>query len=108
VQAQGWYLDPYGIHNDRWYSCGQPTSLVRDSGIESRDAPPSWQPEEEPVPVPLAQGGADDLKRAGEFNWQDAPDQPFDALSVIRAVLDLRILGPLPATWSSWRERIRS
>jgi hypothetical protein len=28
--AEGWYRDPYGIHQDRWFSAGTPTSLVRD------------------------------------------------------------------------------
>jgi hypothetical protein len=41
---EGWYEDPYGLHQDRWFSDGQPTKLVRDSGIESYD--------------PLSQGAA--------------------------------------------------
>ena len=38
--VEGWYLDPYGIHEQRWMSVGRPTSLVRDSGTESHDGPP--------------------------------------------------------------------
>jgi hypothetical protein len=48
MQAEGWYRDPYGIHGDRWISAGQPTSLVRDQGVESRDEPP---PRETPLPL---------------------------------------------------------
>jgi hypothetical protein len=38
--AEGWYHDPYHRHADRWYSSGEPTSLVRDGRLESRDEPP--------------------------------------------------------------------
>jgi hypothetical protein len=85
MQPEGWYLDPYGIHRGRWYSAGQPTGLVRDDGIESHDAPPSWQPKTTPVPVPAPPGDADDLKRADAFTRQD---QSFDARSALRAVLN--------------------
>ena len=43
MQAQGWCPDPYGIHDDRWFSGGEPTSLVRDQGVESFDEPPRGQ-----------------------------------------------------------------
>ena len=49
ARAQGWYCDPYGLHQDRWMSGGQPTSLVRDEGEESFDDPPWYGP-----PGPLA------------------------------------------------------
>ncbi len=41
VVAEGWYRDPYERHMDRWFSAGQPTALVRDDHIESRDEPPA-------------------------------------------------------------------
>jgi hypothetical protein len=47
ARAQGWYLDPYGIHGQRWISDGHPTVLVRDQGLESRDEPPAGEP---PIP----------------------------------------------------------
>jgi hypothetical protein len=34
VKAQGWYRDPYSVHEDRYFSDGQPTKLVRDGGSE--------------------------------------------------------------------------
>lgn len=40
MDPQGWYRDPYGSHDDRWFSGGRPTSLVRDQGAESYDEPP--------------------------------------------------------------------
>jgi hypothetical protein len=48
VSAQGWYRDPFTRHEDRWYSAGTPTSLVRDDGVESQDDPP---PGEQPEPL---------------------------------------------------------
>jgi hypothetical protein len=44
VHAEGWYRDPYGLHDDRWFSDGRPTNLVRDQGIESHDEPPKGPP----------------------------------------------------------------
>jgi hypothetical protein len=41
VEAQGWYRDPYLIHEDRYFSAGQPTKLVRDGGVEDYDPPPA-------------------------------------------------------------------
>ena len=37
---QGWYRDPYGVHDERWFSADKPTHLVRDHGTESYDEPP--------------------------------------------------------------------
>ncbi len=34
---QGWCADPRGRHEERWMSQGEPTDLVRDRGVESRD-----------------------------------------------------------------------
>ena len=39
MQPQGWFRDPYGTHDDRWFSDGTPTNLVRDQGLESYDDP---------------------------------------------------------------------
>ena len=67
MRAEGWYQDPYGLHTDRWFSDGQPTDLVRDGKVESRDAPPSATysgPLVEAVEAPLEEGL--DLRRADE------------------------------------------
>ena len=32
---EGWFTDPYGIHEARWLSAGEPTQLVRDQGVEA-------------------------------------------------------------------------
>ena len=67
MRAEGWYQDPFHLHTDRWFSDGQPTSLVRDGKVESRDAPPSATysgPLVESVEVPPLYG--QDLRRADE------------------------------------------
>ena len=40
LAAQGWYPDPYGRHQTRWFSAGSPTALVRDDRVESWIPPP--------------------------------------------------------------------
>jgi len=35
LAAEGWYKDPYGINDERWFSGGEPTDLVRDAQVES-------------------------------------------------------------------------
>jgi hypothetical protein len=39
-EAQGWYQDPSGLHDARYFSAGHPTRLVRDGNVESYDEPP--------------------------------------------------------------------
>jgi hypothetical protein len=34
-------FDPFGVHEERYFSAGQPTKLVRDRDAESYDEPPS-------------------------------------------------------------------
>lgn len=50
--AEGWYRDPYGVHEDRWFADGRPTKLVRDASVEATDEPPPGPPPGELVPVP--------------------------------------------------------
>jgi hypothetical protein len=39
-KAEGWYRDPFGTHENRWFSDGEPTALVRDGRNEGNDPPP--------------------------------------------------------------------
>jgi hypothetical protein len=67
VKAQGWYRDPYRVHEDRYFSDGHPTKLVRDGGAESYDPPPPGPPEAELVEVPSSNPpDASDLRRADQ------------------------------------------
>ena len=86
--AQGWYRDPYGVHQDRYFSAGAPTKLVRDGGREAYDLPP-----DRPLPsgdlVPADQvdddtGDGSDLRRA-----DDASTEPYDPARARRAALDV-------------------
>ena len=40
MREEGWYTDPYGLHERRWFSDGSPTKLVSDTGTTSNDSPP--------------------------------------------------------------------
>jgi hypothetical protein len=41
---QGWFVDPFGVHDQRWFSQGTATPLVRDDHYESQDPPPDDVP----------------------------------------------------------------
>jgi hypothetical protein len=85
--AEGWYRDPYGIHEDRWFSAGSPTSLVRDRGIEGHDDPPGYPPPGPPAEIPeIDPFPGDDFRRAdqaeastGHDHRPAAFDQAFNA-----------------------------
>jgi hypothetical protein len=89
LPAQGWYRDPYAVHEDRYFSEGTPTKLVRDDGQESFDPPPDLPlPKDQLVPAELpgdemADGA--DLHRADEAS----SGQPYDASAARRAALDV-------------------
>lgn len=40
MAAEGWFRDPFALHDARWFSDGRPTDLVKDGGSESSDPPP--------------------------------------------------------------------
>jgi hypothetical protein len=68
-QAEGWYRDPYLVHEDRWFSAGQPTKLVRDDGVETYDPPPDGPPKAELVEAPHSEpSDGSDLRRADDPN----------------------------------------
>jgi hypothetical protein len=75
-REEGWFEDPYELHEDRWFSNGEPTKLVRDSGIESYDAVPSSAvPTGALVPSRSERAtGAGDLRRADDPSAGVEPD----------------------------------
>ncbi len=80
AHAEGWYLDPYGLHEHRWFSAGKPSRLVRDGAIEANDPPPD-RPFDGPLsPAPTAAPHSDgsDLRRADEAESGD-PNAYSDA-----------------------------
>lgn len=40
MDLDGWHPDPFGIHQTRLFTQGEPTAVVKDNGIGSLDAPP--------------------------------------------------------------------
>ncbi len=62
-QLQGWSADPFHLHEERYFSGGRPTKLVRDGKVESYEDPPSDEvPDDEAEaegfePVPAAAPG---------------------------------------------------
>jgi hypothetical protein len=55
---QGWFADPFGVHDARWFSQGTPTALVRDGRTESQDPPAEATWTGRLVPAPVAPGPA--------------------------------------------------
>jgi hypothetical protein len=80
--AQGWFRDPYGLHEDRYFSQGLPTRLVRDGEREAYDLPPD-QPLPEADLVPTEQPGGEapdgsDLLRAGQADYRYDHDKALN------------------------------
>jgi hypothetical protein len=96
-QMEGWFTDPYAVHEARWLSDGWPTKLVRDGEVESYDEPPPGPPTVVPErlePDPSAANG-DDLLRADDAEQTDpyvSPSQTMEALDSFgqSGLLDVR------------------
>jgi hypothetical protein len=83
MTAEGWYIDPFGAHEARWFSDGAPTGLVRDGTDESHDGPPDASYDGELTPVETAASDfTDDQRRAGEIG------KAYDPHDGVRAVWD--------------------
>ena len=95
ADEEGWYIDPYGRHEARWYSDGRPTKLVRDGTVEGYEDPPDQPPAKPPVPVPspLARKNpvhhGEDLRRADaaerddSYNPERASDEAWESFPEI-------------------------
>jgi len=84
IPAEGWYQDPFGVHEHRWMSQGRPTKLVRDGGTESYDPPPDLPLPEELVPAGSDSGAAaDGTGEAGQDSYSGwrASRAAVDAIS---------------------------
>jgi hypothetical protein len=72
--AEGWYEDPFEIHEYRWFSAGRPTALVKDGRAEGTDPPPDTEVTGPLVPESFdVDSGANgsDLRRADEAEVED-------------------------------------
>jgi hypothetical protein len=94
TEAQGWYRDPYGVHQDRYFSAGSPTKLVRDDGRESYDFPP-----DRPLPagdlIPVSPAGGEALD-GSDLQRVDQPTAPLLRKQMRRALIDLFETLPKP------------
>ncbi len=80
ADLHGWQSDPFNLHEQRYFSQGQPTKLVRDGGVESYDAPPdapSVQESSFPGNAPQAPGPGWWL--ASDGNWYPPETHPDGA-----------------------------
>jgi hypothetical protein len=74
----GWCNDPYGRHEHRWLTAGEPSALVGDGGVESHDPPPDGSFVVEPVLVKDKSVDVDDLRRADGPMPRDAGQAVWD------------------------------
>ena len=44
IHIEGWHTDPFGLHDARWLSAGEPTKLVRDGATEFYEPVPALAP----------------------------------------------------------------
>lgn len=80
MKEEGWYVDPYRLHEARWFSDGTPTALVRDKGTTSQDPAPSAPYLAEPEAIPESVSSADDVRSA---DGSDQSRDPVDAIWTI-------------------------
>jgi hypothetical protein len=87
MAPQGWYRDPFGVHQDRYFSAGSPTKLVRDDGRESYDPPP-----DQPLPngdlIPVAPAGTE-ASDGADLQRVDQPTAPPLDKQMRRALINL-------------------
>src|SRR5579863_7262764 len=76
--AVGWFRDPFDLNEDRYFSEGRPTKLVRDGGRESLDPPPDRPLAAPPEPSSSHRdpsSAAADLRRADDAERESGHDR---------------------------------
>ena len=90
MKAQGWYRDPYCVHEDRYFSDGQPTKLVRDGSVECYDPPPVGEPkmalvevrENQPADINEFRRADDDSAGPAVYNKNAAYWSAMDSVAI--------------------------
>jgi len=80
---QGWFMDPFADHEQRWFSQGSPTALVRDGRTEAQDPPPDRPipgPPKRATPTPRTGPADADLNQADARDRDITVDSQFDFL----------------------------
>jgi hypothetical protein len=90
IPAEGWYRDPFAIHEDRWMSQVRPTKLVRDGGVEAYDPPPDL-----PLPAELVSAVSDSGEASGAPGEGDAGQPGYSDRRARRAAFDAITGGSL-------------
>ena len=88
TDQEGWFTDPFLLHEERWLSNGRPTKLVKDGGVESFDPPPDRPPTETPTriePDPDATEGSD-MQRADGAGSVDPSAYALGAMDAVGQV----------------------
>jgi hypothetical protein len=89
MAAEGWYKDPFRLHEARWFSDGLPTPLVKDGSEESNDPPPETAITEELERAYQGHAAAngEDMRRAD-------PQDSYNATAGRRAAEQVMIRVP--------------
>jgi hypothetical protein len=80
ADQEGWFTDPFLVHEERWLSNGRPTKLVKDRGVESFDQPPDRPPTQTPTRIEAdatATGGSDPQRADGAQTGQVVDPSAF-------------------------------
>lgn len=86
-EPQGWYEDPFRLHDARYFSAGRPTRLVRDGNVESYDEPPGESQPEPGVVRTLARAEGEDVSASSDDLPPDMPRRSRAGLVTIAAVV---------------------
>jgi hypothetical protein len=73
----GWHPDPFGMHEERYFNRGEPTRLIRDSGIEPYDDDDDTAVDKPDVTAtPSAGAGEADVPEADVPEAAEPPETP--------------------------------
>ena len=94
---EGWFTDPYELHEARWLSNGKPTKLVRDGEATSYDEPPEGEFTRVPEPIESEpSAGPSDLLRADDA---ESTGTPMDAGGTYMRQMDAVWSDGAPLPW---------
>ena len=94
---EGWFTDPYELHEARWLSNGKPTKLVRDGHATSYEELPEGPFTRAPEPIESeGTAGPSDLLRADDA---ESAGTPMDAGGTYMRQMDAVWSDGAPLPW---------